>query len=389
MEGKDKKELMDLMKNLISIQSISGTENVYEAIKYIEGWLTDNAIKSEIIFCHGVPNIVARIGEKKHRKILLNSHVDVVPAGNYINWDFNPFSAYIDKEYLYGRGASDSKSGVAAIMMVMKLLKEKEKLQGELEIMITGAEESGSENGTIAMLEKFTPNYDAAIVVEPSNMCIEIGQRGLRWLEVCIHGIAGHSARPYLGLNAISEAGKVISALELLTFDNENQLFEERLQRGGVSVNKISGGIQNNIIAEDCKMVLDCRMMPGDTAENVYKKIYEAVSSSVDSRCHIEVNFLGNGWDPFILNEEEPIVRTIKEASYKVMKKKMTVRGKAGCTDASHIYNKGVPVLIFGPGNPNESHSSNERVKIDNIINTVDILMNSIEQYFEEGRQTL
>lgn len=390
MVEQNKQELMQLLKQMIAIPSVTGTEAVKDAIEFVKKWLEEAEIGVELTYCHGVPNLIAEIGSgaseekkdvQKEKRLLWNSHVDVVPAGDFMHWSYPPFYAWEEGGYLYGRGASDAKSGLAAMMMALKLLHQKKRLNGTVELMVCGAEENGSEYGTVELLKKRKYRYDAAIVAEPSDMCIEIAQRGLRWLEIRIHGIASHGARPYLGVNAITQAGKIINALEQITCDDVTELFEKELQGSCISVNKIHGGIQNNITAEECKMVLDCRLMPGQTQEQMLNQIKSVVDRVVDSRCHIEYTFLGQGWDPFILEKGEPIVQNVKNACQQIRGDHVVIRGKAGCTDASHIYKKGIPVLILGSGNPNESHRSNEKVCFQNVVDMVEILMKSAEDF--------
>lgn len=389
MEEEIRKELLELIKQLIAIPSITGSEDIYRAMKFVNSWLEEAGIETKVIHCHGVPNLIARIGKDGYqetgsrRRLLWNSHVDVVPVGDYMYWSHPPFSVREEDGYLYGRGTSDAKSGLAAMMMALKLLHRQGNIAGSIELMVSGSEESGSEYGTMELLDKAGCDYDAAIVAEPSDMCIEIAQRGLRWLEVRIHGIASHGARPYLGVNAITQAGKIINALEQIKCDNVMDLFEKELQGTSISVNKIHGGIQNNIIAEECKMVLDCRMMPGQTQEQILEQIKTVIEEVVDERCHIEYCFLGQGWDPFILKKEEPIVQMVEKACKNVRKEESLVRGKAGCTDASHIYKKGIPVLILGPGDPNESHRNNEKVKFENVVDMVQILVQSAREFMK------
>lgn len=385
MEGEKREEaLFSLMQKLIEIPSVTGSCAVADAMEYIESWFEAEGIRTERIISRGVVNLIAGVGQEENAPtILWNAHVDVVPPGDAVRWDYPPFHATKVGEYVYGRGTSDAKSGLAAMMYALKELKKTEDtLPGKIQLMISGAEENGSEHGTVAILEHTQERYAAAIVAEPSDMCIEIAQRGLRWLELKVHGIASHGARPHLGINAISQCGKIMRALEELDFEDKNPLFEQEIKGTTISVNKIHGGIQNNIIPEDCRMVLDCRMMPGQTPQRLYRVIRETAEEVVDKRCQMEYNALGAGWDAFILNESEPIVQVVQKAYKKVHGKEAVLRGKSGCTDASHIYSRNIPVVVFGPGDPNESHSGNEKVNFRNVLEMVDILCDSAKNFF-------
>ena len=382
MENRNKEELLMLLKQLIEIPSITGSDAVGQAIQFVRTWLEKEGIQTKVIISHGVPNLIAKVGDSG-KVLLWNSHVDVVPSGDYEHWNHPPFIATEENGYICGRGTSDAKSGLAAMMYALKLLREKQ-LSGQICLMVSGAEETGSENGTVAMLNACDQIFDAAIVAEPSDMNIEIAQRGLRWLELRVHGIASHGARPYLGVNAISQCGKIMEALEKINFNDKNPLFEKEIEGTTISVNKIHGGIQNNIIPEECRMVLDCRMMPGQEIEEVYQQIQNAAKQAVDRRCQLEYNNLGNGWDSFVINEKEPIVQIMQNAYEKVHGQKTKLRGKSGCTDASYIYNHNIPVVVFGPGDPNESHRVNEKVCVKNIEEMVEILCESAKLFMQK-----
>lgn len=386
MVEKAKNELLELLRQLIAIPSVTGSEDIIKAIRFVQKWMKEKGIETELILSHGVPNLIARVGGSLpgQKKILWASHVDVVPTGNYMHWDAPPFMAWEKDGYMYGRGSSDAKSGLAAMMIALDQLKE-ENIANCVEMIITGAEENGSEDGILGILSQRPMRFDGAIVSEPSNMCLEIAQRGLRWLEIRIHGMASHGGRPYLGINAISQAGRIIYALESIRHEDMMGLFEPELRGQNITVNKIHGGIQNNITAEDCKMVLDCRMMPGQTQEQILQQVKAVVNQVVDSRCRIEYSFLGQGWDPFVLNREEPLVQCVKGVYEKIIGKCPVIQGKAGCTDASHIYKAGIPVVILGPGSPQEAHCDNEKVWIQNVENMVDILVESAKEFLMES----
>lgn len=387
MVEETKRELLELLRRLIAIPSVTGSEDVVKAIRFVRQWMEEKEIETELILSHGVPNLIARVGEgvPGQKRFLWASHVDVVPTGSCMRWDMPPFLAWEKDGYLYGRGSSDAKSGLAAMMIALEQLK-KEEVRGTVELIISGSEENGSEDGILGILNgKRQMQFDGAVVSDPSDMCVEIAQRGLRWLEIRIHGIASHGARPYLGVNAISQAGRVIHALESIRHEDMMGLFEPELRGPSISVNKIHGGIQNNITAEECKMVLDCRMMPGQTQEQILQQIRAVVKQVVDSRCRVEYSFQGQGWDPFILNPEEPLVQCIMDVYKKVLGRPPVMRGKAGCTDASHIYKAGIPVVVLGPGNPRESHRDNEKVRIQNVADMADILTESAREFLEAG----
>lgn len=383
----NKEEIAELTRELITIPSVTGTGDVRRAFKFAQDWLKKKQIDAEIVCLHGVQNLIAGVGTEKGsgQNLLWVSHMDVAPAGNFFDWRHPPFCGYEEGEFLYGRGASDAKSCVASMLTALAELKaEEQNLQGRITLMLSGVAESGNENGIEGMLEEYAGRFDAAIVGEATDMCIEIAQRGLRWIEIRLRGIASHAGRPSLGLNAIGEAGKILNAFNGYVFHQRNDLFESGAQQPSISVNKIHGGTQNNLVAEECRMIVDRRMIPGETEQSVMNEIEGIVRSVVDPRCRVEYRILGKGWDPYILDENERIVRVLRSAYRDVLNTEPVIRGKGTCTDASRIFKKGIPVVMLGPGIPFESHISNEKVSVERISRMVGILVHAAEIFFSE-----
>lgn len=376
------KQVTELLKQLIEIPSVNGAKEVDRCAAFIVQWLKSAGIQAEIISQDGVANVVASIGKKGEKKMLWNGHFDVVPAGDLTQWNTEPFKPFVKEGYLYGRGASDMKSGIAAMMLAMKKLKAKEeKLPGEIVFWGIGDEETGSVHGTVQLLKEYDKEFDAAIVTEPTDFCLESAQRGLRWIEVHIHGKACHAGRPHVGKNAIEQAAKMIQALKDISYDISNNIFEEGLKEPSLSVNKITGGIQNNIIAEECTFLIDRRMLPGETAGQVLQQIETACESVREEGFVFECKMINDGWDPYMIEQNEPVLLLLEKYFEQVTGTKPVVRGKGGCTDASHIFKAGIPVVIFGAGSANESHTANEKVSLQKLAQSVEILARTATEF--------
>lgn len=376
------KQVTELLKQLIEIPSVNGDKEVDRCAAFIVQWLKSAGIQAEIISQDGVANVVASIGKKGGKKMLWNGHFDVVPAGDLTQWNTEPFKPFVKEGYLYGRGASDMKSGIAAMMLAMKELKAKEeKLTGEIVFWGIGDEETGSVHGTVQLLKEYDKEFDAAIVTEPTDFCLESAQRGLRWIEVHIHGKACHAGRPHVGKNAIEQAAKMIQALKDISYDISNNIFEEGLKEPSLSVNKITGGIQNNIIAEECTFLIDRRMLPGETAGQVLQQIETACESVREEGFVFECKMINDGWDPYMIEQNEPVLLLLEKYFEQVTGIKPVVRGKGGCTDASHIFKAGIPVVIFGAGSANESHTANEKVSLQKLAQSVEILVRTATEF--------
>lgn len=378
-------EAEELTKKLISFKSKTGTQEVLKCAEYIRDWFIENNIEVKIVTYDGVPNVIARIGKKGGKRLLFNGHFDVVPEGELSEWNTAPFEAVSENGFLYGRGVSDMKSGIAAAMLAMKELKKKEEvLEGEIVFYGVGDEETGSVKGTMSLLNDYDRDFDAAIVPEPTDFCIERAQRGLRWIELHIKGRACHAGRPHVGKNAVEQAAKIINALKQIQYDVHMDIFEEGLKEPDLSVNRINGGIKNNVVAENCSFLIDRRMLPGETVEKVMEQIKKAADSVLEEGFSYKMSLYNNGWDPFITDEKEPIVSELIKSYINITNMQPVVRGKGGCTDASHIYKAGIPVVILGPGSANESHTANEKCETNRILLTAQILEDTAQNYLKE-----
>lgn len=378
-------EAQELTKILVSYASMTGTDQVTACAEFIRGWFEKNQISAEIVFYDGVANVVAKVGKKGGKRILLDGHFDVVPPGDMQEWNSNPFEGKIQQGYIYGRGVGDMKSGIAAAMLAMRELKRQESdLQGEAVFYGVGDEETGSVKGTLSLLESYDKKFDGAIVPEPTDFCIERAQRGLRWIEVYVKGKACHAGRPHVGKNAIEQTSKMIRALKEISYDVYEDLFEEGLKTPSLSVNRIQGGIKNNIVAEECTFLIDRRLLPGETVDEVWKQIDTAIQKVLDEGFQYKMKMVNNGWDPFVTSEEDPVVSKLEYYYEQITGKKPVVRGKGGCTDASHIHNAGIPVVILGPGSANESHTANEKCEITKIAQTAEILAETAKSFLND-----
>ena len=380
-----REEVKALTQDLIRIPSINPPGHVSQCAEFIKEWLEGQGVIASIEKFSHVDNVVAKLGVPGGKRVLLNGHFDVVPTGDLKNWDHDPFAAVEDKGFIYGRGAADMKSGVCIMMLIMKAMKKLEgQLKGEVIFMGIGDEETGSKYGTLSLLEKYGNNYDAAIVPEPTDFCIESAQRGLRWIEITSKGKACHAGRPHIGKNAVEHAAVVINQLKNIEFQAHHDLFEEGLKKPSLSITMISGGIKENVIPEECTFLIDRRMMPGETEDIIIKEIQAAVKKAHEPGFVDTIRIINNGWNPYVIDQNNPLLHKIIE-SYKIIAKEIPViRGKGGCTDASHLVDAGIPTIIFGPGSANSSHTANESVEIERIALTTEIISDAILKYFDD-----
>lgn len=379
----NKQEACELIQNLVRIPSVNPPGVVDQCADYIVKWLEKQHISAEVIRVDHVANVVARIGKKGGKRLLWNGHIDTVPIGNEKHWDVGPFSGKLIDGFVYGRGSSDMKGGIASFMLGLKELKRKEEaLNGEVVLMCSGDEETGSQRGTIYLLNNIESDFDAAVVSEPTNLRLEYGQRGLRWFEIMVTGKSCHAGRPYAGKNAVEYAIKIATKLKEIKFDKRVENFE--VNSSSLSVTMIQGGVKANIICDTCKITLDRRLIPGETEEIARAEIQKVINDLKEDGFQADLSIINKGWDPFVISKEEEIYQKTENAYLKIMQKIPNSLGKGACTDASHIHSFGIPTLIFGPGDTLKSHTANECVVVYEIAKCAEICAEAAVEFFKK-----
>jgi acetylornithine deacetylase/succinyl-diaminopimelate desuccinylase family protein len=311
----------------------------------------------------GRTNVVARFKGSRGAPVLLyNGHIDVVPPGN--GWSHDPFNGEINGGRLYGRGAADMKSGVASMVAAIEaIVKSGIRFRGDLILTAVADEETGSLRGTRYLIEKGL-KADMAVVSEPTDLRIEIANKGILWAEIIARGRGSHASRPHLGVNAIDKMYAIIEALHGIRLEGWNELFD--VPPPVLSVTTIQGGTKINVIPDLCKIEVDRRLLPGETPEAALSQIKTAIDivKERDHQLETEINMLDE-WPPMQVSPEEPVVKSLASVVEKLTGGKPKLYGKAAGTDASWLVrDAGIPTVLYGPGDPRLSHTPDENVEL-------------------------
>jgi len=160
---------------------------------------------------------------------------------------------------------------------------------------------------------------------------------------------------------------RMISGLEKLRFQAHHPLFE--IPNPSLSVTMIQGGTKVNIIPDRCTFFIDRRMIPGETSESARREIEEVIQQHLTDGISAEIRITHDGWDPYVLDAETPLVKGLSQAIKDVVGEVPKLKGKAGCTDASHFVHKAhIPSVCFGPGLEDTAHTANERVALEKVV---------------------
>lgn len=369
--------LVSTLADLVRIPSVNpayeGGVSETAVCTWIERFFTGLGIETwtQEVF-PGRPNLIARIpGKDPHRRVILEAHTDTASA---VGMDIPPFEPTFAGGKLFGRGACDTKAGLAAMMHAVASLRA-DHFVPPCEVWLAAtADEEFSYRGVVRLCQGLTAH--AAVVAEPTELQLVIATKGVvRW-KIRTHGRSAHSSKPDLGVNAINHMSRLVLALEqdnLRLADAPHPLLGPATCNVGV----IQGGIQVNFVPAECVIEIDRRLLPGESVSEVldrYQKLIDFLSASHPG--------FAAGQDPPMLTDEpldtSPIESPVQLASEILRELGFdgTPRGVPFGSDASKLSRHGVPSMVFGPGSIDQAHAAREYVE-----------MSQVEAAFEFYRQ--
>jgi succinyl-diaminopimelate desuccinylase len=345
-----KEEILELAQKLITYESVvTNPEKQKDCAQYIFNYLKDLDVETNIYEFNNKYSVVCLPKDNKNPEIILNGHFDVVPG------ETEQFTPYIKDGKLYGRGAMDMKSQVAAMMVLYKnLMTANPELS--LGLMLVGDEELGGFHGTLRLFDelKLTPKF--CIAGEPTDLRIGTEAKGILWLELETKGISSHAARPWLGDNAITKLSKCLNELTETFPVPEKESFVTTM-----NVGIISGGQAKNKVPDKAEASLDIRFIPSDTSEALLKKV-KAICKKYDTTVSI--------------TEDEPAaycskdlkyIKTLETSIKEVTGIKAEFIKKHAASDMRHLSGKGLNGIVFGPDGGGTAHSINEWVSLKSL----------------------
>lgn len=328
---------IDLTRALCDIESVSGNE------KQIA-----DAVEAAVAACAHLDVIrdqnavVARTNLGRDRRVVIAGHLDTVPVNNN-------FPSRFDGAELVGRGTVDMKAGVA---VQLKLAAELSEPLFDVTWIWYDHEEVASELNGLGRLARTRPDLlqgDFAILGEPTNAMIEGGCNGTLRIELTTRGVRAHSARAWVGRNAIHAASPILerlAAYEPREVEVEGLVYRESLNAVG-----ITGGVASNVIPDECTVTINYRFAPNRTGEEAAAHVRELFADL--DELMFEVTDLAEGARPGL---DAPLAQDFLKA----------VGGRAqpkyGWTDVARFSALGIPAVNYGPGDALRAHADDERV---------------------------
>jgi succinyl-diaminopimelate desuccinylase len=337
---------VELTRALVDVESVSGSED--EIAGQVETALAGTAHLT--VERHGNV-IVARTDHAKAQRVILAGHLDTVPiAGN--------LPSTVDGDLIHGCGTSDMKSGVA---LALYLAATVARPRYDVTYLFYDCEEVEADRNGLNGLARDRPDLlqaDFAILLEPTYGLVEAGCQGTLRAIVSTVGRRAHSARSWMGVNAIHAAGAVLQTLN--TYQPRKVTIDGCTYREGLNAVRISGGVAGNVIPDECQIEVNYRFAPDRTEAEAAAHVRDVFADVA-----VEITDSAPGALPGL---------TAAPAREFLDVVGQPPQAKLGWTDVARFAALGVPALNFGPGDPNLAHSREERVEISKIRSGADVL---------------
>ena len=376
----DPNELIKLTQQLIAIPSMSGDEQAIG--DFVAQWLKEKRL---VVSRAGV-NVIARVsGDQSKHCLILSGHMDTVKPGDVSQWKRDPFSGDLAAGKVFGLGASDMKAGVAASMLLAAWYAQRP-VKHDMLFVFVGSEETSGQ-GTIDALDhlqtlKWFKDYThvEAIIAEPTNNSfVGIGHRGNQFVTLHVHGDSGHASAPEaITQNVFDYTEVVIKNIDLLVQDWQKTYGNDPLGAPSIGLTQIHAGdiAAPNKIAGSCQITLDVRTTPDLHAQRqqelqcLLKGLPKGVAT-IEFGDAASAGFCDQtAWTRRAFDSSLPDVPH------------QPIQGSA---DLCFFTERGIPTVIFGPGQRERMHAVNESVSATSMVNFCQIIHNVVKKYETYG----
>ena len=358
-------EAAALTADLVAIRSYPGEEGPVQ--RFVAGWLEANGLDPEFQPTEGdLPNVIARVENGAGPALLLNGHVDTVLAVE--GWSSDPWTPHRDGDRLYGLGAADMKSGVAAAMLATRALAQnRDHWRGSVLFSSVVDEEAYSIGARALIASGFRADY--CVVTESSWERPALGSVGKVLVRIDVTGKAAHASWPWEGINAATEAARLVARLD------EIPLLEHPRMRGSRCVLSFASGNDQYVITvpEKARVILNRMIVAGESSESVLAEV-QALIGDLESPATFELAIDPPYYPPWETDREHPLALALARA-YEAESGRRPEWGYAGFGDLNLFSEEaGIPTVMIGPRGEN-FHQADEWVDVPSIAATSRLLV--------------
>jgi succinyl-diaminopimelate desuccinylase len=333
-------DLLALTAELINVPSESFDEHaladIVEARLRLVPWLAVDRVGD---------NVVARTDLGRDHRLLLGGHLDTVPANDN-------GTARIEGDTLWGLGSSDMKSGLAVMITLAETIASP---AIDMTYLFYAREEVAFEHSGLRELFGQRPDLcqaDLALLGEPTSGVVEAGCQGTMRFRIEMAGTRSHTARPWMGRNAIHRLGAVFRILE--DYQERKPVIDGCEYREALEAVFVDGGVAGNVVPDTAVVTVNHRIAPDRTIDDAQAHIRELFEPALESNDRIVFTDVAPPAPPGLFN---PLLAAM------IGRYDLQVRAKLGWTDVSFFHEHGVPAANFGPGDPTLAHTADERVE--------------------------
>lgn len=358
-------DAVELTRKLIGFNTVNPPGNEAECAAYLYDLLTEHGFTvSRHEFAPGRPSLLARlISDERRPALCFAGHIDTVPLGAQ-DWSVDPFAGTLKDGKLFGRGASDMKSGVAAFVAAAIGLAHGSQ-RPNLTLAILAGEETGCEGSFHLAAQQDVIGSAAAIVIaEPTSNYPLVGHKGAFWIEAKTTGVTAHGSMPERGDNAIYKAAGAICALQSYSFSSPPHPV---LGKPTLNVGTISGGLNINSVPDGTTFGIDIRSVPGQNHADILDSLRATLGGNVALTPILDVPSLWT--DP-----SEAWIQSVYDVMTPMLEGRPEIRTTTYFTDASALtpaYGN-PPTIILGPGEGSLAHQTDEYCYVERIHQAVE-----------------
>jgi succinyl-diaminopimelate desuccinylase len=333
-------DVFELTAQLVDIRSESHHEG--EITDWIERRLTANAPGLELTRLGH--NLVARTNRQCSFRLVIAGHTDTVPINDNV-------PSRRDADVLWGCGTSDMKSGLAVMIALAENVVEP---VIDVTYVFYEAEEVAEQFNGLKTLFAQRPDLmaaDVALLGEPTNAAIEAGCQGTMRLRLVLRGARAHTARPWMGRNAIHRMGSVLQ--RLAAYDDRRPVIDSCEYREALQAVQISGGVAGNVVPDEATLMINHRFAPDRTSEQAFDHVRQLLDGLIDDADTFELVDVAGGALPSL---GHPVLASL------IRRNRLPIGAKLGWTDVARFAAHGVPAANYGPGDATLAHTRDERV---------------------------
>ena len=376
-----------LVADLVQIETENPPGNERACSEFIIDWFDDHSVDAELVSEPHAdrPQVGARVGDGDPT-LVLNGHIDVVPAGDRNQWSHDPYGAAVEDGTLYGRGSADMKTGVAIGMLTTAKLAEPIR-NGELDGSIVFQAAVGEETadpGTKTLLER---GYDGdyGVVLEPTSMRTATSEKGLAWYEITVTGDPSHASRPDQGSNAVRNARPVLDALAEYD-DTVREREDELLGRAYATVTMVEAGTKENVVPEKTTITVDRRFLPEEDVSAIDEEIDTLLAATAD-RHDIEVSWRRTRtYESAAIDPDSHLANVFRRHSAAVADVPADPWGIVASTDVRNFINDaGMEAVTWGPAELSQAHTYDEHVDIAAVEAGLEALLAASREIISES----